>query len=176
VYSAWAADGVRLDREAQVVGSIASRCMTRSTSILRLVERFDTGRNRRLLMRALIMAALLSAVAGSFACSRAERGRLRGYVRRGPEEVTFHPCGSREGWWISVNRPHGWLTVEHVLASQPGCNLMNAGNCVPQEAFIEGDGQVTAPGHYGHMGMYQREVRLSRIHWADRGPRGTCRE
>jgi hypothetical protein len=53
------------------------------------------------------------------------------------------------------------------LDAQPRCDLDTL-PCKLQEAYVELDGRLTEPGHFGHMGAYERELTITRIARASR--------
>jgi hypothetical protein len=101
------------------------------------------------------------------------KGSLRGYVRLGPEQVSFQACGSDRKWWLAPANAPGWSDAVRVLEAQPECDLGYT-PCALQEVFVDADGQVSPPGEYGHLGRYAREVRLSRVYWASRAAPEEC--
>src|SRR5690349_15881424 len=106
--------------------------------------------------------APLLATAVLVGCNRradppAPADHFRGFLRLGPEEISFQPCGtSREHrwWWELEGRPltrkqaDGWQLAEPILNSQPRCDI-NTMPCKLQEAYVELNGVVSQPGHFG---------------------------
>jgi hypothetical protein len=67
----------------------------------------------------------------------------------------------------------GWDRVQCILNSQPLCDLATL-PCDLQEAYVEMDAELSAPGTFGHMGMYEREMRPTRVWFAARDARAEC--
>jgi hypothetical protein len=60
-----------------------------------------------------------------------------------------------------------------VLDAQPRCDLDTL-PCTPQVAYVEMDATLSAPGHFGHMGTYEREITATRFTYAAREARVEC--
>ncbi len=67
------------------------------------------------------------------------------------EVSSFQPDGSIERWWTSF---HDHLADE-------ARELVDAARGTPVE--VELAGELSAPGEYGHMGLYSRELRVHAI-------------
>jgi hypothetical protein len=100
--------------------------------------------------------------------------QFRGYVRLGPEQVSFQPCGATwtHRWWLTGGGA-GWELAQCILDSQPLCDLGTM-PCELQEAYVEMDADLSAPGSFGHMGAYEKAIRATRVLYAARRPRGEC--
>jgi hypothetical protein len=102
-------------------------------------------------------------------------GTIRGYVRLGPEEESFQRCGdtTADTMWLGEGRDETWAPVSKILGAQPECDLDTI-PCDHQEAYVELDGTISEPGHYGHMEMYNRELRPRRVTYAARTAPTDC--
>jgi hypothetical protein len=125
------------------------------------------------------LAALL--LAGAFGCAhkspKAEKPIYKGYVRLGPEQVSFQPCGEPRAkrWWLAETQGHeGWKEVAAVLDAQPECDLGKA--CQLQQAYVEIEGKLSPPGSYGQMGMYERQITPIRFLSAAYAGPNDCRQ
>jgi hypothetical protein len=110
----------------------------------------------------------------------ADGPQFRGFVRLGPEQVSFQPCGvSRlHRWWFEPAAPDGsapksWRLAADILDAQPRCDLDTL-PCRLQEVYVEMDGKLTDRGRFGHMGAYERRFDLVRVHYASKRARGEC--
>ena len=129
-----------------------------------------------------VCAAATMIVAITFsACTRrtAEYGRshanarFRDVVQFRFEATNFTACGSSELWWLSIADPNdpAWLHVDAIYddsCAEPTdryCGLI----------YIEADGSLSAPGNHGHLGMYARELLVSRVLFASLAIPPTCR-
>ena len=114
--------------------------------------------------------------------------QFRGFIRWGPEQESFQPCGvaHRHRWWLDREQDERapaerqqrrralaetWMLAEDVLNAQPVCD---SAPCKHQEVYVELDGDLTEPGHYGHMDQYERALSPTRIRYAARSARGSC--
>jgi len=82
------------------------------------------------------------------------QAQFRGFIRLGPEQMSFQPCGSTRDdrwWWAARDDVPGWKGVDAILDAQPRCDL-DTMPCKLQEAYVELDGRLTEPGEFGHMG------------------------
>src|SRR5262245_1171843 len=71
-------------------------------------------------------------------------GVYSGYYSRGRELSFFQPQGSSERWWLS--------NYEKIEATQAAQN---------SEIYLVVQGSITPKGRYGHLGAYDRELRVS---------------
>jgi hypothetical protein len=102
-------------------------------------------------------------------------GTIRGYVRLGPEEVSFQRCGETTGdrMWLGEGGNETWGPVSDILHAQRECDLDTL-PCAHQEAYVELDGTISEPGHYGHVGIDARELRPKRVTYAARTAPTEC--
>ncbi len=76
----------------------------------------------------------------------------------------FSPCATKANWWWSKAYPNDtdWQKVEPLFDAScdkdedPYCGLV----------YMEVDGAVSEPGKYGHLGAYEREIKVAQIHHA----------
>jgi hypothetical protein len=102
-------------------------------------------------MKRAFCMCLVAAVAG---CSSAPKevslaGEVyRGHFVDGFEVSSFQPCGSAEEWWMD-----------------PNDELYRATNYRFSHGtvYLEVRGHVSPPGHYGHLGVYRRELTVRRV-------------
>lgn len=124
---------------------------------------------------------LLLAVGLGGACE-SRRGPFRGFLRWGPEQMSLQPCDVPWSgrWWYELAPTagtsegiEGWKVAQDILDAQPRCDLGTL-PCTLQEVYVEVDGEVTAPGKYGHLGAYERKVTITRVLYASRVPPRPC--
>jgi hypothetical protein len=105
-----------------------------------------------------------------------QAAQFRGFMRLGPEQMSFQPCGTprRGRWWWELESKAaaweevpGWLSAKEILDAQPRCDLDTI-PCELQEVYAELDGLLTEAGHFGHMGAYERELTVTRVLRASR--------
>jgi hypothetical protein len=118
----------------------------------------------------------------------ASDAQFRGFIRWGPEQESFQPCGVawRHRWWLDREQQERalaerqqrrralaetWRLAEDVLNAQPSCDFVP---CRDQTVYVELDGDLSEPGHYGHMDEYERNLSPTRIRYAARTARGSC--
>ena len=86
--------------------------------------------------------AVFSVVATAIAADPAP-ARYAGYYRSGFEESLFRPVGSTERWWL----------IGRLSSSCPvGYNY--------SYIYLEVFGELGSKGKHGHMGIYDRELRV----------------
>lgn len=92
------------------------------------------------------------------ACAHAEPrvARWSGVYSFHFETVAFHPAGSDEQWWVVMETDQAREALNAAIAAAPGEGPWG-------DAFVTIEGAISAPGQYGHMGAYQREVRVTRV-------------
>jgi len=97
------------------------------------------------------VALAIALLAGS--CSLIDQAPTthRGLVSFGFEVEGFSPCGSAESWWVTG------VPVELRQTYQAAVGF----NYVPVYVVVEGT--LGEPGSYGHLGAYQREIRITRL-------------
>ena len=136
-------------------------------------------RNRAVpVMRAFTLAALVLSCA-SMSCGglgECEPGsgsscKLRGYEVVGGEVWAFQRC--RSDVLLSVNvkgSEPGFEKLDGALHESMGCTEVATGtwSCLRQGAavYIEMTATISALGHYGHLGKYEREIDMLQIHEA----------
>jgi len=81
-----------------------------------------------------------------------ESGIYRGHYTFGFEHSDFQPCERSEMWWVSL---------------EEGENLAKAAMATPgitnATVYVEVKGEVSATGHYGHLGLFKREIVVRQI-------------
>jgi len=104
-------------------------------------------------------------------CQPGQACEVRGYVVVGPEVWAFQHCGSEV--LISINvkgYEPGFEKLDDALNEAMGCTEDPAGTwtCSRQTAAVYAGMAVSisAPGHYGHAGKYERELEMLQIHEA----------
>jgi len=113
---------------------------------------------------ALLAAGSLAACAGN-AASRGEE-LYRGHYTTGFEMSGFGPCGSTESWWVG-----GKLgPVNAFLRTLPDSVQRDY-----PTLYVEWRGVASAPGRYGHMGVYSRELRVDTVLVVRRKGPADCR-
>lgn len=84
-----------------------------------------------------------------------------GYVS-GLETSSFTPCAAEyegEQWWLDADSA-SWARLERVMDRlRPD----TAGSWVHAEAFVAVRGSVTDRGEYGHVGAYDRRIRVTEV-------------
>jgi hypothetical protein len=116
----------------------------------------------------LLAAAPLVACAGN--TERGEGGGAaelyRGHYTTGFEASGFGPCGSEESWWVGGHLgPVGAFLRTLPDSVQRGYPTL----------YVEWRGVVSAPGRYGHMGLYSRELRVDTVLVVQREAPADCR-
>jgi len=130
-----------------------------------------------------ILCLLLVAAGASSGCRNetapapAHKAQHRGYLRWGPHETSFQPCGQSEQWEFELAVPHehaqweppipGWEFVESILRTQPRCDTTTA-PCTRQEVYVEADGDFSKSGRFGADNERVRQLRLKRVFVARR--------
>ncbi|MET0181858.1 MAG: hypothetical protein ABW199_03120 [Caulobacterales bacterium] len=104
--------------------------------------------------------ALLSiaAMASLAACatSAAEPQRWAGIYTFQFETSSIRPDGSSENWWVSSADEHVQAQLRHALEK--------SGARPPWgRARVTIEGNLSAPGHYGHMAAYDHEIDVTRV-------------
>lgn len=104
------------------------------------------------------LAVLLAAlVAGLLAAGCGSRADLHaGRYESGFETSAFYPCGSDEQWWVTADSA-AWARLH-----APPARIDSAGY-LEAVAFVRLRGRVSPPGEYGHVGAYDRELRVSEV-------------
>jgi hypothetical protein len=108
---------------------------------------------------ALVIAILSLPVIGNCAAPDPEEkpiawGPVRTYSGSywaGWESSDFTPSGRTETWWLSGN-----LAAIDRRRQGHHPELRNP-------LFITVEGQLSSPGHYGHLGQFPRELRVTRV-------------
>jgi hypothetical protein len=112
---------------------------------------------------------LIFAVGCAHGAPATDKPSYRGYVRLGPDQASFQVCGAprTKRWWlVGTIGTEGWKQVSAILDAQPGCD--GEAPCHLQEAYVELDGKLSAPGSYGPLGMYERQLDPTRFMSASR--------
>ena len=93
------------------------------------------------------VAASDTAVAGDSIEVSAVPEVFRGVYAAGFEVSSFRPCGSLEQWWVADTGPlhEGY----EATASRPY-----------EQVYVVVRGDTSAAGHVGHLGLYQRYLRV----------------
>jgi hypothetical protein len=99
---------------------------------------------------ALILAALVS---GCSLTGDGRDGTFSGMVEFGFEQSAFEPCNSDEIWWIDGGTEAGTLSEQYFQLQQQGATPV----------FARVEGETTERGTYGHVGAYDRELRVDAI-------------
>lgn len=94
-------------------------------------------------------AAALALVAAAAGCG-ASPSVYRGHYSVGFEKREFVPCGSPERWWAT-----GPLAAS--LAVQAGTDRGEG------TIFVEWRGKKSSRGHFGHLGVYDRELEVRKV-------------
>ena len=99
--------------------------------------------------------ALLAIVAVALSCHdseapTAQAATYQGFFRAGFEVEAFVPCGSTEQWWVL---PPADLSQRYA----------QLGLAEYEPAFVAVDGILSAPGTYGHLGAYNRELEVTKV-------------
>lgn len=103
-------------------------------------------------MKALLALAFLAA-----ACTTAAQPqRWTGAYVFHFETSAFHPDGTREQWWVA--------SANETAAAQLHAALRTDAAGPPWgEARVTVEGTLSARGHWGHLGAYQRELTVTRV-------------
>lgn len=138
---------------------------------------FDLARTADLAgLRALTVAALAllgGAVScgGLGECQPGQPCEVRGYVIVEPEVWAFQNCGSAVLISVDVrgNEP-GFEKLDVALHDAMGCAEDPPGTwtCSLQTAAVYASmtATISPPGHYGHLGKYERQLEMLEIHEA----------
>ena len=76
---------------------------------------------------------------------------VAGLVAEGFEVSSFNPCGLNERWWVA-QAPPSLNRAYSRLATQPY-----------ELVYLTARGIRSRLGHYGHLGLYDREFRIQEI-------------
>ena len=99
---------------------------------------------------------IVAAVLATMSCGRdlptppSDLVEVTGIYSGGFEASFLGPCGADETWWVQPTSPFWDRYVELGLPAY--------GN-----AFVRMTGRVSAPGHYGHMGLASREFAAAEV-------------
>jgi len=86
-------------------------------------------------------------------------GEFSGYYTSGFEVSSFVPCDeAAEQWWLSSDPAINFHDQYQALVAPVS---PPSGGYVP--VFLHFVGTVSAPGSYGHLGAYQREVTVEEV-------------
>jgi hypothetical protein len=80
-------------------------------------------------------------------------GTFSGTVLFGFEQSAFEPCDSDETWWIDGGTEAGTLSEQYFQLQQQG----------PTPVFARVEGETTGRGTYGHVGAYDRDLRVDAV-------------
>lgn len=97
--------------------------------------------------------------------------QLSGSLFSGFEAFYFTPAGSEQKWWISSDshKAKGWSIITSGLgAIKCDENLTFEGRKIPcgfqsKSLNLSVTAVLTAKGHYGHLGQYDREIKFIEI-------------
>jgi hypothetical protein len=109
----------------------------------------------------------------------APTAQFRGFLRLGPEQMSFQSCGTsrRDRWWWEldprVGEVKGWKDAEAILDSQPRCDLDTL-PCKLQEVYVEANGRLSESGRFGHLGVYGHQLWIGQVLFASRSSRPDC--
>lgn len=114
----------------------------------------------------LLAAAPLAACAAN--ASRPGTGveLYRGHFTTGFEVSDFRRCGSQESWWVGGNMG----PVSRFVSTLPEMERRGY-----PTLYVEWRGEVSAPGSYGHLGRYPREIRVDTVLEVRREGPADCR-
>ncbi len=96
--------------------------------------------------------------------NRNSGGSSRGLFSSEGKQQLFLPCAAKARWSWSKAYPNDadWQRVQPLFDAScdkeedPYCGLV----------YMEVDGRVSEPGHYGPAGKYEREIVVAQIHYA----------
>lgn len=108
---------------------------------------------RQLMRVAMLALAGLPLAACSQAGPAAATGTYAGCHVSGEERSEFHPRGTQELWWLRGDLG----PAARAARAQPGPS--GRGRAV----FVVVQGELSAEGHYGHMGQYPRTLTVLRV-------------
>jgi hypothetical protein len=80
-------------------------------------------------------------------------GTFSGMVTFGFEQSEFAPCDSDENWWVGAGAAAGTLSARYFELQEPG----------QTPVFARVEGGITERGTYGHVGAYEREIRVDAL-------------
>lgn len=86
---------------------------------------------------------------------------FQGHYTKRFEIDSFRPCGQDEDWWVKHE-------TDALIRA-----VTNANGMVGGELYVEVEGTVSDRGSYGHLGAYDREIRVSKVLRTE-APRKTC--
>lgn len=108
-----------------------------------------------------VLAAVLATGCGSPADIHAGR------YESGFETSAFYPCGSDEQWWVTADSA-AWARLH-----SPPARVQSAGH-LEAVAFVRLRGRASPPGEYGHVGAYDREIRVDEVIEVTAPEEGKC--
>ena len=82
------------------------------------------------------------------------RGAFRGTYINAFETSVFIECGAPDGWWTDLGPGHP--AVDGALLTATGAERR-------VELYLAVRGRLSAPGKYGHMGVYDRELTVDSV-------------
>jgi len=97
-----------------------------------------------------LLATLLGAACG------APPDVFAGRFESGFETSAFHPCGSEEQWWVTADSG-AWARLHAPPART------DSGGYLEAVAFVRLRGRRSPRGEYGHVGAYDRELRVTEV-------------
>ncbi len=97
--------------------------------------------------------------------TRNPAAKYRGHVLSGPEMFAFLPCSSGHSSWLVAS---GQTNNLKYLRTKP-----RPGH--PSALYVELDGTESASGHFGHLGLYGKELSASAIFYVSRTDPSDCR-
>jgi len=99
------------------------------------------------------------------------RQRLRGHLIFGNERMAFYTCGSTALIW--ANLQGGEPGLDKLNGLTPPCTP-DAGFCPARPIYVELDAWVSGPCQCGHLGQYQRELRIHELFTASATSPADC--
>jgi len=114
-------------------------------------------------MKKLSFLVILALLLATLACQAlfpggAESGEFEGYYASGFEVSSFVPCGMSEDASYGTGY---WLTGTAEFNDQYRALVQSSGHdpiSGYQPVFVRFSGELSPPGSYGHLGVYEREV------------------
>jgi hypothetical protein len=106
-------------------------------------------------MRRAFLFGLAALALSACASSAANSNRFSGAFDWSFETSSFTTDDNQGPYWLSASEPLVWNQVVAPIRTSGG------GPWGRLHLVVEGE--LSAPGHYGHLGAYQRELRVTRV-------------
>lgn len=117
---------------------------------------------------AAVIAAILAGALAVLAAGCGSPADLHaGRYESGFETSAFYPCGSDEQWWVTADSV-AWARLHSPPARVDSSGYLEA------VAFVRLRGRVSPPGEYGHVGAYDREIRVGAVMEVTAPEKGEC--